>query len=185
MASSASIFARERVEKILGRRGRQHDREPARVQCAQQLGTAVDDKDFGKQLVEVRPPRPCDLVVAATDEGLEQLRRAHPDEAMDCRQPGVAAMVSERARPRHRVVIVAIDERAVDVDEYCGAAHAVSLPDAGFCQSPEPGSGGLGRSRCPSPETANDDLGGSRGQHGSCERRSNQRNAQHDGAPLR
>jgi hypothetical protein len=43
------------------------------------------------------------------------------------------------------VVVVAVDERAVDIDERSGAGHALSLPDAGSAQSPVPVSSPLRR----------------------------------------
>ena len=49
------------------------------------------------------------------------------------------------------MAIVAVDERAVDVDEHSAAGHALSLPDASSVQSNADGFARTGKSRAIDP----------------------------------
>lgn len=61
-------------------------------------------------------------------QGAEQLGRAHADEPVDGGEVRVVPVVAQRTGPREGVVVIAVDERAVDVDERSEAVHHVALP---------------------------------------------------------
>ena len=56
----------------------------------------------------------------------DELVATHPDRAV--RAPGGhgAAVLGERAMPGQRVLVVAVDERPVDVEDDCDRAHQLS-----------------------------------------------------------
>src|SRR5262249_50229669 len=55
----------------------------------------------------------------------QQLVRPHSDQRTDRLRPDLETRLAERIRPRLRVRVVAVEQRAVDVQEY-GLDHAIA-----------------------------------------------------------
>src|SRR5581483_11722898 len=115
------------LEQVLRRRRGERDGETTRVQRAQEVARAVERVDLRKQRFEVLLPVAFDGLVGATDQLLEHVRPAHADESMDGSEARPFTVRPQRARPGDGVVVVAVDQRAVDVDE-CGFGHPQPLP---------------------------------------------------------
>src|SRR3954454_6155878 len=137
------LAGHEQVEVVLdlvglGRR-RQHDRVLALLQRHQQLARALERRHLADQLhvgllLGVADALAVRLVGLLADQGGDQLVAAHPDVAVDQPELHDEAVRAERPVPGDRVVVVRVDERAVDVDDRDGQdAPAPTLRDWASC----------------------------------------------------
>src|SRR5215208_6146127 len=126
---AACVEQVEVVVDLVGlRRGGEHDRVPRLAQVGDQLARTLQ----GLHLVDQRQVerllgRPdvvaLLLVERLGDEGADQLVAPHPDVPVDAPDRQHDAMLAERAEPRERVLVVRVDERAVDVQDGGGRSH--------------------------------------------------------------
>ena len=82
---------------------------------------------------------PCSSSTCSLVSDCDELVAAHPDVPVDLPHREHESVLAERAVPRDRVLVVRVDERAVDV-EYCCGGHARSYdapaPDGPYCSPP-------------------------------------------------
>ena len=121
----------------LDRRAREHDREPALLQRDEQGAGAGKRLDLRNELVEDRLPAPAQLVTElllhlVAGDGGDVLVAAHADVPVELPHRDRQVVLTERAVPRERVVVVRVDERSVDVDDRrLGHYEAVACFGAG------------------------------------------------------
>ena len=103
----------------------------ALAQVGDQLRGTLDRPNLVDQLAVVLSLRLADRVavaildVVAGNRG-DELVAAHPDVTVDAPDRRRQVVIAERPVPADRVLVVGVDEGAVDV-ENCRAAHGASL----------------------------------------------------------
>ena len=109
--------------ELLHRRGaREHDRDVALEQVADELVRALERRHLLDEVLVDVAPLVADVVAelavdVITHERRDELVAAHPDGAMDSPERQRDVVLSEGAVPRDRVLVVGVDERAVDVEQ--------------------------------------------------------------------
>jgi hypothetical protein len=133
------------VVDVLGlARAGQHQREPAPPHILEQLRHPVEGLDLPEHRIELVGPVGAQLVaeplfdVIADDSG-HQLITAHPDRPVQPPDRNGQVAAAERSEPGQRVVVVRVDERAVDVeDRSVVLRRRVELPAPATGNRPEP-----------------------------------------------
>ena len=109
------------LDLLLLRRAGEHDRVAASLELLDELTRTGHRLHFADQLVILRPLGRANFVAllalgAIVGQGLDHLIATHADVAVDAPDRQHDAVVAERAIPRDRVVVVGVDERAVDIE---------------------------------------------------------------------
>ncbi len=119
---SRGLHARARRDRPRDARGRERGEQLARtrqrhdVRCAAQVRLGMRGADA------------LDALFVERDAGLaqqhvDQQAAAHADAAMHAPDRQVNAVALERLVPREHVLVDAVDERAVEIEQECGLAH--------------------------------------------------------------
>src|SRR5205085_2215811 len=126
----------EVVEVALDRGAREDDGEAALLEVGDERASALERRDLVDHLVEELLPAVAHLVaeplldVLARDGG-DELVAAHPHVTVQAPDREHEVVLPEGAIPRERVVVVRVDERAVDVED-----RGAGQPAAYDCVSP-------------------------------------------------
>ena len=120
------------VDLVLLRRAGQHHRVASSLEIGDQLARARERLDLADQLAVERALCRADVVALLAlellaAERLDELVAAHPDVPVDAPDRQQHPVLAEGPVPGDRVLVVGVDERAVDVEDRCGW-HPATLP---------------------------------------------------------
>ncbi len=121
------------LDLVLLRRAREDQRVPAVAQVLEQLARAFERLHLADQLFVVALLGFADLVTTALlglvagNRG-HQLVAAHADVAVDAPDGGCQVVVAKRPVPGDRVVVVGVDEGAVEIEDRRGGHRHPPYP---------------------------------------------------------
>src|SRR4051812_31817975 len=115
-------LAHEEVEIVLAGGAREHDREVAALQLAQQIRRTLERRALVSQLLELLRVRLAQIVAGTAFHVVAGDRRhvlvaAHPDVAVEPPHREDDVEAAKSAVPGERVLVVRVDQRAVEVQQ--------------------------------------------------------------------
>ena len=137
------------VEFLLARRGRERDLLPSRRDVTQQVGCVGEGADTIQvarleDLAVTRGERVLLRVGDAGDQRGDEQVAALADLIVDARGRDLVSVLAKRVLPRPDVIVVAVDQRAVDVEDDRLRRARVG---AARCPGEQPGAGEQRRAR--------------------------------------